>query len=226
MEQTSKSTIPDLAESLAEAMPVLDRRQQELALELYRRLALGAPVPPSTLASELGCDEAEVVEALERWPGVFRDGDGRVTSFWGLAIPEMAHRFRVDGRRLFTWSAWDALFIPELIGHTAEVESRSPAGGAAVRLIVDPDGVREVDPETVVVSMLAPEEAFDQRVISSFCHFVHFFATPEEAAEWASEHAGTFVLSVFEAHELGRLVNRRRFDRVLRSAASGGRWPR
>jgi alkylmercury lyase len=127
----------------------------------------------------------------------------------------MPHRLRVEGRQLYTWCAWDALFIPELIDRTAEVESRSPRGGETVRLIVDPAAVRRVLPETAVVSMLSPAEAFDYRVIMSFCNFVHFFPTAGTAADWVAEHPGTFLLSVEEAHELGRIVNGKRFDADL-----------
>jgi alkylmercury lyase len=210
--QTTKPPIPELAETLAEAMPSLGPEQQQLALAVYRHLARGEPVVAGDLASDLGRDESDVADTLGPWPGVYRSDDARVTSFWGLAIPEMPHRFRVNGRQLFTWCAWDALFIPELIGRTAEVESRPPTNGEAVRLIVDPDGVRELDPETAVVSMLSPTQAFDYRVIIGFCHFVHFFSSSEEGEQWVSQHPGTFLLSVPEAHELGHLVNRRRFD--------------
>lgn len=208
----SKPPIPELAETLAKAMPALSPDGQRLALALYRELAACEPVPPRALANELGREEAEIADALERWPGVFRTDDGRVTSFWGLSIPEMAHHFRVDGRQLFTWCAWDALFIPGLIGQSAAVESRSPTNGELVRLTVDPDGIRELDPETAMVSMLSPAEAFDYRVIIGFCHFVHFFSSSVEGEQWVSEHPGTFLLSVAEAYELGQTVNRRRFD--------------
>lgn len=218
MTKTSKPPIGALAEALVEAMPVLDPREQQLALALYRRLAAGKPVSPSGLARELGRDRAEIDQWLEGWPGVFRDDDGRVTSFWGLAVAETPHRFGVDGCRLFTWCAWDALFIPELINRTAEVESRSPTGGETVRLIVDPDRVRGVDPQATVVSMLSPAKAFDYRVITSFCHFVHFFPSSREAEAWVSENDGTFLLSLAEAHALGRLVNRKRFNATLASA--------
>jgi alkylmercury lyase len=213
--QTPKPPIPELAETLAEAMPSLEPDQQQLALAVYRQLARGEPVRVGDLASELGLHKADVAAMLEPWPGVFRGEDGRIVSFWGLAIPEMPHRFRVDGCRLHTWCAWDALFIPELIGRTAEVESRPPLGGGSVRLTVDPDRVRAVDPAAAVVAMLSPAEAFDYRVVMTFCHFVHFFPSPQTGSEWVAEHPGTFLLSVPEAHELGRIVNRRRFGTNL-----------
>jgi alkylmercury lyase len=220
----TKPRIPELAQTLTDAMPRLRPDERQLALAVYRLLAAGEPVPASALAPELGGSEAEIAATLESWPGVFRSDDGRIVSFWGLAIPEMPHRFRVDGRELHTWCAWDALFIPELIGIPAEVESHPPLSGEPVRLVVAPDGIREVVPEATVVSMLSPAEAFDQRVIMSFCHFVHFFPSPEDGAEWIAQHPGTFLLTVPEAHELGRIVNAKRFGAGLAAAreAIGG----
>ncbi|MGH2993644.1 MAG: organomercurial lyase, partial [Solirubrobacterales bacterium] len=167
MPNATKPPIPELAETLADAMPRLRPDEQQLALAVYRQLAAGGAVPASALADEFGGNEAEIASTLERWPGVFRADDGRIVAFWGLAIPEMPHRFRVDGRQLHTWCAWDALFIPELIGMAAEVESRSPLSGEPVRLVVDPDQIRDVVPEGTVVSMLSPTEALDHRVIMS-----------------------------------------------------------
>jgi alkylmercury lyase len=205
----------ELAATLANAMPTLDLGEQKLALALYRRLADGVPVSPGALAEDVGRERAEVEEVLGHWSGVFSSEDGSVIAFCGLAIPEMPHQFHVDGCRLFTWCAWDALFIPELIGLTAEVESNSPTSGERVRVIIDPDGVRDVEPATAAVSMLSPAESFDCRVITSFCHFVHFFSSPAEGDAWISRRDGTFLLPVAEAHELGRQVNLKRFGALL-----------
>lgn len=222
MSHETRPEIPELAKVLAGAMPALPPDQQELALAIYRQLAAGEPVSAGALAEQLSREEGEIANTLEQWPGVFFTDDGRVVGFWGLALAEMPHRFQVGGRTLHTWCAWDALFIPELIGQRAEVESRSPVSGEPVHLTVSPQGVEDVTPEATAVSMLAPTEVFDADVIMSFCHYVHFFTSAEEAAPWLSEHPGTFLLSVNEAFELGRVTNRARFGRAL-SELSGSR---
>jgi alkylmercury lyase len=114
-------------------------------------------------------------------------------------------------RQLYTWCAWDSLFIPGLVGKTADVESVSPTSGAPIHLRVEPSGVQELTPAEAVVSMLAPTESFDHDVILSFCHYVHYFTAPDEAAPWLDEHPRTFTLSVDQAFELGRLTNRTLF---------------
>jgi hypothetical protein len=33
-------------------------------------------------------------------------------------------------------------------------------------------------------------------VIQRFCHFVQFFASPEDGEQWTGEYCGTFLVSV------------------------------
>ena len=42
----------------------------------------------------------------------------------------MSHRFEVAGRTLYTWCAWDSLFLPQILGQEAEVESTCPLTAA------------------------------------------------------------------------------------------------
>lgn len=204
-----------LAQAVAERMPELTAAQRRIALGLYRLLAGGRPVSPGRLARSCGLSEEEVRAALAGWPGVFWEG-GAVVGFWGLALPEMAHRFEVEGRHLFTWCAFDALFIPGLIERRARVESRDPVTGEAVSLTVAPDGVGEAAPQGIHVSFLAPgEAAFDENVIVNFCSYVHFFASAESGAAWVEGHPGTFLLSLEDAVELARRTNRARYGEAL-----------
>lgn len=104
---------------LSAALPELSELEQRLGIELYRQLARGEPVRREQLAETLTLPTRDVVGLLEQ-PGlkglVFYDGENRVMGFGGLAIVPMAHRFAVDGKTLYTWCAWDALFMPELLG--------------------------------------------------------------------------------------------------------------
>src|SRR2546422_6561781 len=56
---------------------------------------------------------------------VYPDDEGRVLGFGGLAAAPMHHRLEVDGRTLWTWCAWDSLFIPEILGKRARVDRKS-----------------------------------------------------------------------------------------------------
>ena len=91
------------------------------------------------------------------------------------------------------------------------MESTCPVTRKTISLLVDQDGIREASHPQAVVSFLVPSTDFGPDVIQSFCHFVHFFASHEAGESWTAEHPGTFLLSLEDAFELGRLVNDRNF---------------
>ncbi len=164
----SRSTIKALARDIADAMPTLSALDRRMAVFIYRTLITGAPVPVDAIAAH--CDETPsgVVERLTVWPGVGRDDQGAVVSFWGLALEGMPHRFEVDGKTLTTWCAWDAFFIPGIIDRVAQVRSTCPVSGESVALRISPHGVSDVSPSTAAVSIQRPSQSFGADVVPSF----------------------------------------------------------
>ena len=137
--------------------------EQRAAVALYRELAKGKAVDADQLGRALGVSAADAQALLQRDPMKcfgYADDQGRVLGFGGLAVAPMHHRFEVEGRTLWTWCAWDSLFIPEILGRSARVTSPDPETGEIVRLIVTPDRVELVVPDGTVVSFIQPE-AYD-----------------------------------------------------------------
>jgi alkylmercury lyase len=157
-----------------------------------------------------------VNHALERLPGVYRDEDRRVIGFWGLSIRPMPHRITVNGHALYAWCAWDTLFLPELLDAPAEIESHCPATGQRITLTVNGTEVTTHDPAGTVLSFLHRDEPFDADTIRTFCHYVHFFASPEAAAQWTNQHRGTFTLSLADGSAIAHLTNHARYPSILR----------
>ncbi len=212
---TTKTTNLDAAAAMMDTVPALGEETKRLALELYRQLALGEPVRQESLAEALGVPSEEIAalledEQLKGW--VFYDDEKSVIGFRGLAIRKMPHRFKVDGRTLYTWCALDSLFIPDLLGKPAKVESRDPHTGTAITLTVTPDGVESVEPAAAVMSILIgdPEvvKTNPTKVMASFCHHIFFLESLETGAEWAAQHGeGTFLVTLDEAFALGKQFN-------------------
>jgi alkylmercury lyase len=201
--------LPELSSALLRVFPPLDESGRRIALHMYRELARGAPVAPA----------GEALARLRSWPGVYFDERERVIGFWGLTIVPMPHRLRIGERRLYAWCAWDTLFLPELVGADIDVQSACKASARAVRLTVTPAGVERASPAGTVLSFLVPEaEAVNADVITSFCHHVHFFQSADAALPWLAERPKAFPLSLADAHELGRRINRARYGEP------SGRW--
>jgi alkylmercury lyase len=170
-----------LADSLAGTFPARD--DAPLAHALLRELAKGRPVAPAA-------DDARLAGALARWPNVERDEHGRVVACSGLSLTPTAHRFTVGGRQLFTWCAWDTLFVPALLGQPAHVESSCPVTGHTVLLTAEPSGFRDVQPDDVWVSFPPAATTSTTDITGTFCCHVHFLAGPSAADEWMNRHAG------------------------------------
>ncbi len=198
-------TIDDLAAALRAAAPTLDPAEQRLVVALYRALAEGSPVPAAALGHRLGTPDATIEAALDRWPGVYRNDNGDVIGFWGIAVDGMPHRLTVDGAAATAWCALDPFLIAPLLD-AAEVEVRStdPVTGEPVTMAITPDGIARVEPLGAVMSMVAPDGPFDHDVVQSFCHFVWFFAGRESGEQWIARHPGTFLLGIAEADEAAR----------------------
>ena len=93
-----------LADALIGAVPTRDPGVQAVGLALLRTLATGEPVSEQALAAASGTPEPTIRDALESWPGVFRDEDERVVGFMGLSVAELGeHRIEVGGRTLTAW---------------------------------------------------------------------------------------------------------------------------
>jgi alkylmercury lyase len=208
----------EAAAALVGLFPALNPEEQRMSLKLYRLLAGGKPVPIHRLAERLARHSDDVAKTVRTWPGVFFDQRGDVIGYWGLSpTHETTHHFRMDGRMLYAWCAWDTLFLPALLGRSADVESASPRTRTSIRLTVAPDGVRHVEPDGVVMSLVMPDrDKVQENVVTSFCHFLHFFPSKHEGEAWVAEHPGASVLSLAAAFELGRQKNRLQYpDFVL-----------
>jgi alkylmercury lyase len=193
-------------QALAGTFPCCD--DAPLALALIEHLADGEPVTVDRLAQAVYRDIPDLAPVLGRWPNVHRDDQDRIVAFAGLSLAPTRHSFDVAGRRLYTWCAWDTLFLPALIGREARVNSTCPLTGTEVRLTVGPAGVHSAEPVRPSVSFPAPASTVTSDITASFCRHVHFLAGRDAAEAWLAGNAGGLVLSLDDAVELGRLATR------------------
>lgn len=208
-----------LADRFVAYFPKMNAEGRKIFIALYRELSLGEPVSTQQVAERAGVSLQRVDALLDAVPAVYRE-EGKVIGFWGLTVrPLSKHRFRTGDRTLYTWCAWDALFMPKILGKTAHVDSDDPHTGAPIRLTVAPERVEAVAPPGTVVSMLEPREDMLADVVSRLCHYIHFFASAQSGRAWTAKHPGTVLLSLEDAFELGRRTNQLRYGDALPNAS-------
>jgi alkylmercury lyase len=223
---SNRTTYDQLWEAAVERLPEFSPAEQRAGQALLALLTQGEPVSAAQLASALGI-QAEKAERYLQDSGlsalVLSNDMGSALGFFGLSTVPTDHRLIINGRTLWTWCAADTLFLPELIGATASVESNDPMTGQAVTLTVSPTGVQSSQPDGIVVSMNSPE-AWETtsavRLIVTACHFIHFFGSLESGRQWTESHPDTALLTLDEAFAFGRRQNRRMFGAELAKRAS------
>lgn len=202
-----------------------DRDQRRIGLAAYRMLAAGRPLTVERLAEVVGAEPAAVraaVRATSR-SAVQWDAAGHIVGYGGLTLEPTRHRLTVGDRTLYTWCAFDCLFVPELLAEPADVTSACSTTGDEIRLSVSPERVERIDPHETVISFVTPGTArCEADIRGAFCRHVNFFrsATATAAADWPAGQPDMLVLSVAEAFELGRLRNRVAFADALVSGTA------
>lgn len=179
-----------------------------IAAAAILELAAGEPADVARVAHRAGAPPDEVLDFLHGSPAEF-DRDGRLVGF-GLTLRPTPHRVELGGRTLYTWCAPDTLELPTLLGQPVRVESRCFATGKPVRLEVDPDGVRELEPEEAVVSMVLCEVCMSD-FRQKLCDQQHFFSSAAAAAGWHAERPEAIVVPVRSGFALTRLLKARLF---------------
>ena len=217
---TKTMDIPALAAEFTAAHPKLDLAQQRLTLALFRLLGRGEPVAPEDLAARAELPLEAVVSELDRWAMVHRDEHGRVRAFGGLSLERTSHELEVDGRTLYTWCALDTLFLPELLGRPTRVRSTCPQTGQAISLTVDANGPRGVVPPAAVMSLHGAGGMDLEDVIGTFCCYVHFFVDEDAARAWTQRNEGSYVVSLVEGFQYGRLYNHGRLGAALEAGGA------
>ncbi|HEV2545718.1 MAG TPA: organomercurial lyase [Stellaceae bacterium] len=224
-----RPTVDQYWETLAPLLKSFSPEEQNAAVTLYRELAKGRAVDAAQFARALDTTPTAARALLERdviKRFIYPDAQGRVLGFGGLAAAPMHHRFEVNGRSLWTWCAWDSLFIPEILGRPARVTSPDPENRELVRLTVTPDRIESVEPGDAVISFTRLDaEAFGTsatNIMASFCHYIFFFASRASGERWTAKHTGTFLCTLDDAFALAKRLNAANFGTALRTHMAVG----
>jgi len=210
-----------IAKALMSQLPTLSMEEQKVSLAIYRLLAEGAPVRLEHVSQVTAMPVDHLQHMLGDWTGIYFDEAQRITGYWGLSLKPMPHQMLVNGIRLYAWCAWDTLFLPEILGKTVEVESLSPDQHTRIRLRVSPGTIEEVSPQETVLSFMLPDKkSLEQDVICSFCHYIHFFPSVDEAEHWIRDYPGTFLLSLEDGLQIAGLKNETQYAGALKASLS------
>lgn len=189
---------------------------QNMSLSLYRLLSRGIPVLREVLAAECGVAQERVNSFLRELPRsavILDDRDRRaVIAFNGLNLAPTPHRFAIGKTVLYTWCAFDALFLPEILGKSATLITRCPATGTALTFELAPGKVLATQTPDCVLSIVTPdEEACCGDIRAAFCDHVNLFKDAQTFKTWAKGRQSVACVTLEEGQAFARQRNALRF---------------
>jgi alkylmercury lyase len=202
-----------IREQLKKVLPPIKEREQRVALAIYRLLAQeGTPLTLSALSQTVEMPLRYLESMTKKWPDLHRNDLGEIEAYAGLSTSKTRHSLFIENRKLYTWCAWDTLFIPSLIGLRAVIQSTCPQTGHLIELEVEGYRLMKQPQEPVVMSFLMPDNDFLlENIKNQFCCHIYFFKNAKAGQEWLSAHPGCMLLSLEAATEVGRIQNSLRF---------------
>ena len=175
---------------------------QRAAFQLL--LARGDAIGTEELARRSGIrieSVSRLVELLEGSGRIRRNAAGEVIGSGGLSVLPDRHEIELDGRRFWTWCAYDILGIFGAISATGRAWSPSPPDGKIILLHFTrgrPDKNDAVLFRPDVELMSSCENVYEE-----WCPNSNLFASMELAVQWADEHSlPGRVLDLDEASDL------------------------
>jgi hypothetical protein len=189
-------------------MKILDTASdsQDLIRRIAFRLLLARskPIGDEQLSEATGIKSdrlSGLLHELDSAGRIRRNKAGRVVGSAGLSIVPDRHEIELNGRKFWTWCAYDILGIFGALGASGRAVSPSP-GGLVIELHFESG--RPLDNHAV---LFRPDEELMSRcenVYEEWCPNSNLFADAEHATRWAEERRMRGrVMQLDEASDLG-----------------------
>jgi len=178
-------------------------RLQVIALQL---LSKGEPVSRDRLAIAWGMPLEQVNAIFEQASALGTlqlDDSGNMVGSAISLIPS-GHKFQVNGKTLYAWCSYDAVYAPGVIGSDAVIESFDPLTKEPLQIKISPDGMVESKPNGVVTTVVGMEVDSRGGAESPRCNQMHFFASEENASKWAADHPGVIIMTVDQLFDVAK----------------------
>jgi alkylmercury lyase len=157
-------------------------------VEAFRQLlASGSPVEVDSLASSAACSFAELVAVLDELDvagRIRRDDTGRVVGSSGLSVIPDRHRIELDGRKFWTWCAYDILGIFGAYRASGTAFSPSPATGETIQV-----RFRDGRPKVGGVVLFRPSDSYAAcctNLYEEWCPNSNLFENRNSAESWST----------------------------------------
>ncbi len=190
-------------EGLPEGAYEAELRLQVVALQF---LSKGEPVSPESLVEAWGMPIEHVHAIFEQASalGTLQLDDSGNMVGTAISLVPSSHKFQIDGKNLYAWCAYDAIYAPGVIGKNAIIDSVDPISNELIRIKVSPEGVTESEPKEIFATVVGMEADARGGAESPRCNQMQFFVSEENASRWATDYSGVSIMTVDQLFDVAR----------------------
>jgi alkylmercury lyase len=172
-------------QQLQKLLPNLKKEKRQISKFIYQKLALGKSVPIETIANELQIPIQDIQVHLKQMAYVEYNAIGEISAYRGVTLNQTKHCVFHNNVKIFTWCAFDTLFLADLLVEPVSISSNCPACGKTIACKVTDRNLTSSKDSDIVMSFIIPDKVdYCEDLQNAFCCKVHFFCNLQCGSEW------------------------------------------
>jgi len=172
-------------QQLQKLLPNLKKEERQISKFLYQKLALGNSVPIETIANELQIPIQDIQVHLKQMAYVEYSATGEISAYRGVTLNQTKHCIFHNNVKIYTWCAFDTLFLADLLVEPVSISSNCPVCGKAIACkVTDRNLTSSKDSDTVMSFIIPNKVDYCEDLQNAFCCKVHFFCNEKCGSEW------------------------------------------
>jgi alkylmercury lyase len=192
------NSLQSTIEQLQKLLPNLKKEERQISKFLYQKLALGRSVPIETIANELQKPIQDIQDHLKQMAYVEYSAASEISAYRGVTLNQTKHNVFHNNSKIYTWCAFDTLFLADLLAKPVSISSNCPTCFKAIACKVTDHDLTNFKSTDIVMSFIIPNKVdICEDLQNAFCCKVHFFCNEQCGSEWInlSSEIGFFDLA-------------------------------
>jgi alkylmercury lyase len=180
-------SLQSTVEQLLELLPNLNVEERQISKFLYQKLSLGRPVSIESIADEFHKSIQEIQVLLKQMAYVEYSATGEISAYRGVTLNQTRHYLFHNNFKIYTWCAFDTLFLADLLVEPVSIASNCPTCGKRIAFDVNDRNITSSKESDTVMSFIIPDKVdYCENLQNAFCCKVHFFCNQQCGSEWVN----------------------------------------
>ena len=194
---------------LQKLLPDLKKEERQISKLLYQKLALGRPVTIEKIANELQKSIQDIQDHLRQMVYVEYNEVREISAYRGVTLNQSNHYVFHNNSIIYTWCAFDTLFLSALLAEPVSISSICPTCGKTIAFTVADQSSACLKDADIIMSFVIPNKRhYSEDLQNAFCCSVHFFCNQQCGSDWENLSDEITFFNLTESLVIARERNR------------------